>query len=58
MNQSILELRERFDGAIAAAASVKELDNLKVEYLGKKGSSTALLKNMGKLSVEEKKTFG
>ena len=58
MNQSILELRERFDGAIAAAASVKELDNLKVEYLGKKGSITALLKNMGKLSVEEKKTFG
>ena len=58
MNQSILDLRARFDEAMASAASVKELDNLKVEYLGKKGSITALLKNMGKLSVEEKKTFG
>ena len=58
MNQSILELREKLDAAVAAAASVAELDGLKVEYLGKKGSVTALLKTMGKLSPEEKKTFG
>ena len=58
MNQSILDLREKLDAAIAAASSVTELDGLKVEYLGKKGSITALLKSMGKLSVEEKKSFG
>ena len=58
MNQSILDLREKFDAAIDAAASVAELEGLKVEYLGKKGSITALLKNMGKLSPEEKKSFG
>ena len=39
-------------------ASTAGLENLKVEYLGKKGSVTALLKNMGKLSAEEKKSFG
>ena len=58
MNQSILELREKFDAALTGAASVAELEGLKVEYLGKKGSITALLKNMGKLSPEEKKSFG
>ena len=58
MNQSILDLREKFDAAVDAAASVSELEGLKVEYLGQKGSITALLKNMGKLSPEEKKSFG
>ncbi|MBR3691142.1 MAG: phenylalanine--tRNA ligase subunit alpha [Clostridia bacterium] len=58
MNTAILELREKLDAALAAAQSVAELEGLKVEYLGKKGSVTALLKNMGKLSDEEKKSFG
>ena len=58
MNQSILELREQLDQALERIGSVAELESLKVEYLGKKGSITALLKTMGKLSPEEKKTFG
>ena len=58
MNQSILDLREKLDAAIGSAASVTELDSLRVEYLGKKGLITALLKTMGKLSDAEKKTFG
>lgn len=58
MNQAILELREKLDQALRNMASTVGLENLKVEYLGKKGSVTALLKNMGKLSAEEKKSFG
>ena len=58
MNQAILELREKLDQALRNMASTAGLENLKVEYLGKKGSVTALLKNMGKLSAEEKKSFG
>jgi len=58
MNQSILALREKLDAALAGITSVADLEALKVEYLGKKGSITALLKNMGKLSPEEKKSFG
>ena len=58
MNQSILDLRTKLDGALAAVAEIQELEALKVEYLGKKGSVTALMKNMGALSPEEKKTFG
>ena len=58
MNESILNLREKLDSALQAISSVAELESLKVEYLGKKGSITALLKNMGKLAPEEKKAFG
>ena len=58
MNQSILDLREKLDSTVSQVASIAQLEALKVEYLGKKGSITALLKNMGSLSPEEKKTFG
>ena len=54
MNQSILSLREKLDNDLLTVSAVSELDNLKVEYLGKKGSVTALLKNMGALSPEER----
>lgn len=58
MNQSILDLKEKLDQALKNMASTAGLENLKVEFLGKKGSVTALLKTMGKLSAEEKKSFG
>ena len=58
MNQSILELRAKLDSSLAAVKEIAELEALKVEYLGKKGSITALMKNMGALSPEEKKSFG
>ena len=58
MNQSILDLRAKLDSSLAAVKEIAELEALKVEYLGKKGSITALMKNMGALSPEEKKSFG
>ena len=58
MNQSILDLRAKLDDALNSVAEIAELEALKVEYLGKKGSITALMKDMGKLSPEEKKSFG
>ena len=58
MNQSILDLRTKLDASLAGVTEIAQLEALKVEYLGKKGSVTALMKNMGSLSPEEKKTFG
>ena len=58
MNQSILNLRDKLDAALAAVTEIAQLEALKVEYLGKKGSITAQMKNMGALSPEEKKSFG
>ena len=36
----------------------KELEDLRVRYLGKKGELTAILKNMGSLSAEERPAMG
>ncbi len=58
MNQSIVTLKQQLDALLAEAADTQALDALKVEFLGKKGSITALLKQMGALSPEEKKSFG
>ena len=44
--------------AIAKAEDTAALDQLRVEYLGKKGSITGLLKGLGKLSAEERPAAG
>lgn len=43
---------------LTAAGSEEELDQKKNLFLGKKGKLTAILKGMGSLSVDEKKTLG
>lgn len=40
------------------AAELSALDHVRVEYLGKKGQLTALLKGLGKLSAEERPKAG
>lgn len=44
--------------AISAADSIAALDKVRVEFLGKKGALTALLKNLGKLPDEERPRVG
>jgi phenylalanyl-tRNA synthetase alpha chain len=44
--------------AFAQAATPADLENAKARFLGKAGSITELMKGMGALSVEEKKTRG
>lgn len=44
--------------AFAAAQELKTVDELKVKYLGKKGQLTLILKEMGKLSPEERPVMG
>jgi phenylalanyl-tRNA synthetase alpha chain len=44
--------------AIEAADSERALDEVRVNYLGKKGALTALLKNLGQLSAEERPAAG
>lgn len=43
---------------IAACDSVNALDDIRVNYMGKKGQLTALLKGLGKLSHEERPKMG
>lgn len=43
---------------VANATALRELDEVRVKYLGKKGSISALLKSLGKLSAEERPQAG
>jgi phenylalanyl-tRNA synthetase alpha chain len=43
---------------IAAAAAEDALEALRVEALGKQGSISALMRNLGSMSPDERKTFG
>ncbi len=58
MNEKIAELRKQFEAELQSASNDMELENMRVAYLGKKGSITAILKDMGKISDEERRTLG
>ena len=52
------QIRAEAEAAMEKAASLQELDAVRVKYLGKKGELTAVLKTMGKLSPEERPKVG
>ena len=56
--QSPDELLEQARAAIADASDLRDLEDLRVHYLGKKGEVTALLKSLGGMAPEERKHFG
>lgn len=51
-------LKEQAEKAIIEAADAQTLEQLRVDYLGKKGEITALLKGLGQLSAEERPVAG
>jgi phenylalanyl-tRNA synthetase alpha chain len=51
-------IRAEFLKEIEAISQSKELEALRVKYTGSKGVVTALLKEIGKLPVDERKSFG
>ncbi len=52
------ELVQQLDAALEAAKSVDEVEAIRVQYLGKKGYVTELMKNLKDLSGDEKRIFG
>ena len=58
MKEQLANIRAQALAAFAAAADSAQLDALRVQYLGKKGELTAVLKMMGKLSPEERPAMG
>lgn len=56
MKDKLLQIKEQAIAQIAAARD--DLDEIKVRYLGKKGELTAILKQMGGLSAEERPQIG
>ncbi|MEA4893773.1 MAG: phenylalanine--tRNA ligase subunit alpha [Oscillospiraceae bacterium] len=58
MKKLLQELKDASLSAIESAESIDVLENLRVRYLGKKGELTAILKQMGTLSEEERPVIG
>ena len=58
MKEQLAKIRAEALSAMENAQSAAELDGLRVQYLGKKGELTAVLKMMGKLSPEERPAMG
>jgi len=58
MREALNSIKENARNELAAAGDLKALEALKVKYLGKKGELTSILKQMGKLSAEERPVIG
>ena len=58
MKQQLEEIKARSLAALEEANSPAALEDLRVRLLGKKGELTAVLKQMGKLSAEERPVMG
>ena len=58
MKQQLESIRQGAMAALEKAATPAELEELRVKLLGKKGELTAVLKQMGKLSAEERPVMG
>lgn len=58
MKERLLKIREEAKTMIEKSSSLKELEELRIKFLGKKGELTNILKGMGKLSKEERPEMG
>lgn len=58
MQKQLNDLRDAFLKSAKAIETLKDLETIRVQYLGKKGQLTIALKGMGKLSPEERPTIG
>ena len=58
MKEQLAQIRATALAAFEAVGDSAALDALRVQYLGKKGELTSLLKQMGKLSAEERPAMG
>ncbi|MBP2027021.1 phenylalanyl-tRNA synthetase alpha chain [Acetoanaerobium pronyense] len=58
MREALQTLRDKAVTSLKNSPTLEELDNLRVQYMGKKGELTLILKEMGKLSQEERPIIG
>ena len=58
MQEKLLNLQETALSEIKDMQIIEQVESLRVKYLGKKGEITSILKEMGKLSAEERPVIG
>ena len=58
MREQLEALRDEALQLVNQAGTQKELNDVRIKYLGKKGPITEVLRGMGKLSAEERPVVG
>ena len=58
MKAKLEEIRAKAQEELSKANAIETIEELRVKYAGKKGELTAILKQMGKLSPEERPVIG
>lgn len=58
MREAIEAIRAKAQTAIENASTSEELEGIRINFLGKKGELTSILKQMGRLSAEERPLIG
>lgn len=58
MREALSKIKQDVSHELSSVTDLKSLEELKVKYLGKKGELTLVLKQMGKLSPEERPIIG
>lgn len=58
LQQSLLDLKEAFLQQAGAVDSQKQLEDLRIRYLGKKGELTQILRGMGALAADDRPIVG
>ena len=58
MKEQIEQIRQAAAAALDSAQDAQQLEDVRIRFLGKKGELTAILKQMGSLSAEERPVIG
>ena len=52
------ELKKEITSSLNAASSISDLEELKIKYMGKKGSISELSSKIKEIPIEERKNYG
>ena len=58
LSKKLAHIQSDFENQVQAVQSLKDLDAIKVQFFGKSGTVTELLKEVKNLTPEDKRTFG
>ena len=58
MKEQLLSMKEKAGNALSGAKTLQDLEDIRINLLGKKGELTAILRGMGGLSAEERPVIG
>ena len=58
MKEKLEQIRAQAAAALKNAADERSVDEIRIQFLGKKGELTSILKQMGSLSAEERPKMG